>query len=217
MSNITGRVRRAVPIWVGPAGACCALVAYQWLAHEALDGGGWLAVATVLVPLAALVVAAWRTRLRVVVALGAVAAAAVLVRWPAGAPLAAALVHVSVYLGLFGWFAGTLRPQATPLVTRVAQSVRGALAPELIVYTRRVTQAWCMFFAGMAATSAALFLLAPLPTWSMFANVLNLPLVAVMFVGEYAWRLIRFRHLRRPSILAVLRASARIRDQAPHR
>jgi uncharacterized membrane protein len=119
------------------------------------------------------------------------------------------VLHVSAYLSLLWMFARTLRPGAVPLATRIAQSVRGALPPELIAYTRRVTQAWCAFFGLMAALSVALFAMAPLPAWSAFANLLNLPLVGLMFAGEYAWRVWRYRHLPHASIFAAIRAFRR--------
>jgi uncharacterized membrane protein len=51
-----------------------------------------------------------------------------------------------------------------------------------------------------------LFFLAPLTTWSFFANFLTLPLVALMFIGEYwvRWRVLpEMRHMR---ILDAVRA-----------
>jgi uncharacterized membrane protein len=40
----------------------------------------------------------------------------------------------------------------------------------------------------MAAVSTLLFFLAPLSVWSIFANFLSLPLIALMFIGEFALR-----------------------------
>ena len=50
----------------------------------------------------------------------------------------------------------------------------------------------------MALASTGLFFLAPLATWSVFANLLTLPLVALMFIGEYWvrwWVLPEMRHM----------------------
>jgi uncharacterized membrane protein len=41
----------------------------------------------------------------------------------------------------------------------------------------------------VAAASALLFALAPLGVWSLFANLLTLPLVAAMFVAEFLVRM----------------------------
>jgi uncharacterized membrane protein len=51
-----------------------------------------------------------------------------------------------------------------------------------------VTLAWAAFSAALVAASTLLFFLGPLLWWSVFANLLTLPLVAAMFVGEYLVR-----------------------------
>jgi uncharacterized membrane protein len=106
--------------------------------------------------------------------------------------------------GLFLWFfARTLRAGREPLVTSIARFVHGTLTPEIERYTRAVTAAWCVFFAGMAITSAALAAFAPLAVWSLFANLLAYPLVGLMFAAEYAIRLRRFPDFRHvpPAVL----------------
>jgi len=106
--------------------------------------------------------------------------------------------------GLFLWFFGrTLRPGREPLVTAIARFVHGTLTPEVERYTRAVTLAWCAFFAAMAAASVALAALAPLAVWSLFANLLAYPLVALMFAAEYAVRRRRFPDYRHvpPAVL----------------
>ncbi len=45
-------------------------------------------------------------------------------------------------------------------------------------YTRRVTQAWTLFFTATAMVSVALFAIAPMPAWSTFANLGTPALVA---------------------------------------
>jgi uncharacterized membrane protein len=92
-----------------------------------------------------------------------------------------------------------------PLITTVAWKVRGALTEEMVAYTRRVTWAWCFFFAGQLVVSLALFLFAPDTVWSLFINVLDLPLVATMFMLEYAYRLRRFWNYSHGSIADVVR------------
>src|SRR5262245_43908606 len=162
--------------WGLIAAACC-LAGYQLVVHWQLARGGagpWIA----LTPLTAAVLLAWRSALRWPVALLASAGAAWLWLRPGTVPGTLLAVHVAIYLGLLCMFARTLQRGREPLVTVIARRVRGGLPPEIAGYTRRVTQAWCVFFAGMAMASAALFLFAPLPVWSFFANLLNLPLIA---------------------------------------
>lgn len=91
--------------------------------------------------------------------------------------------------GLLGiGFGRTLGPGRVPLCTQVAAILHREPSPALRHYTRRVTAAWTAFFALLAATSAALFAYAPVGVWSAFANLLTFPLVALMFVAEYAVR-----------------------------
>jgi uncharacterized membrane protein len=114
--------------------------------------------------------------------------------------------YLTVYVVLLWLFGRTLAAGRQPLVTRLATHVHGELPAPMLRYTRQVTWAWCIFFAAMATTSTLLFLLAPLPVWSMFNNLLNLPLVVAMYLGEYAWRLWRFPDFSHASIATVFRA-----------
>lgn len=102
------------------------------------------------------------------------------------------LQQCGMYALLAASFGRSLMPGQQPLCSRWAQMVRGALPLELQRYTRTVTAAWTIFFVGIAALSIALFVFAPLSTWSVFANFLTTPLIALMFAGEFAWR---SRHL----------------------
>jgi len=98
------------------------------------------------------------------------------------------LQHVTMFLALAAWFGASLRPGRRAVVTRFALLAEGSLAADGIAYTRRVTLAWAAFCAAMAAASALLFSLAPVAVWSLFANLLTLPLVGAMFVAEYVVR-----------------------------
>jgi len=109
--------------------------------------------------------------------------------------LGVALMHWSIYASLLLTFSLTLRPGREALITMFARKFHGAITSELIVYTRRVTIAWCCFFAGQLATSIALFLFAPLQMWSFFVNILDIPLVVAMYLAEY---MVRIRCLRNP-------------------
>ena len=64
----------------------------------------------------------------------------------------------------------------------------GALGPAMARYTRQVTLAWSIFFGAMALASTALFFGAPVSVWSTFANFFTGPLIALMFIAEYAVR-----------------------------
>jgi len=113
---------------------------------------------------------------------------------------------VVVYGGLLWLFGRTLAPGREAFVTALARRVHGTLPDEITAYTRQVTWAWCLFFAGMGTASLLLFVLAPLETWSLFVNVLALPLMVLMFVVEYAYRLLRYRGYSHVSLLTAVRA-----------
>jgi len=85
-------------------------------------------------------------------------------------------------LGLI--FGRSLVRQRKPLCTVIARLVHEEMTPELLRYTRQVTLAWALFFLVSAVLSILLFVLAPIEAWSVFANILTLPLVVVMFVVE---------------------------------
>src|SRR3954470_25083053 len=110
------------------------------------------------------------------------------------------LTHAVANLLLLWYFASTLRAGREPLVTRLARRVHGSLTPEMAAFTRSVTAAWCVFFAGQVAVSLLLLAFAPLEAWSTFINLINLPLIALMFACEYAYRAIRFPDHPRASI-----------------
>lgn len=98
------------------------------------------------------------------------------------------LEHAGTYCLLCASFGLSLRNGETPLVSRFAGIVHGRLTPALIRYTRSATLAWTLYFGSLAGLSLLLFWLAPLPVWSAFAYLLGLPLLVLMFAGEYAAR-----------------------------
>jgi uncharacterized membrane protein len=74
-----------------------------------------------------------------------------------------------------------------------------------VLYTRRVTAAWAVFFFTVAAVSILLFLFAPLRVWSIYINFCVLPLVGAMFVAEYLVRRRVLPQVRRAGLLATVR------------
>jgi len=116
----------------------------------------------------------------------------------------AALGHWSLYASLLATFALTLRRGHEPLITAMAYRLHGPLSEEMIRYTRGVTIAWSLFFAAQLLTSVSLFCLAPLTAWSVFVNLLDIPLVVTMFAAEYAVRLRVLRHPPRHSLAMIV-------------
>ena len=193
-----------------------AVVVSPFVAHLAITTGRAPVVALVLAMAQAGVVAAvalrraggWERGLGLAAA--AVLLAALALKG-AGAALvvSSGLSHAIIYSSLLLLFGRSLLPGRIAVVTGLAERFRGRLAPEVAAYTRTVTKVWCAFFAGQLLVSAALLGLAPAPVWSLFVNVLDGPLVAALFLAEFAVRLGRFRHERHASPLAIARSFAR--------
>lgn len=117
------------------------------------------------------------------------------------------LQDAGIQLALFITFGRTLIAARQPLCTRFAQMLHSEpLSPQQLVYTRQITVAWTLFFALMTLVSTLLFFLAPLPTWSVFANFLTLPLIALMFIVEYGVRIWIFPDSRQTHILDAIKA-----------
>lgn len=125
---------------------------------------------------------------------------------------ASALTHWGIYTALFLTFALTLLPGREPLICAMARRLQGPISVELETYTRRVTICWSVFFAAQLMTSVALFCFAPLVVWSFFVNILDLPLVGLMFAVEYAVRLRCLRDPPRHTFAMIVKMIADIRN-----
>ena len=199
--------------WTKVALLVAGVIAYQVLVYcmilDQPDGGigAGLMVAPLVVVVAC--VLARSVRGRVMLAALAVAGGIGFLLWRtlgASPALLYPVPFLTVYLFLLWLFGRTLRADRQSLITLLAAHVHGELPADIARYTRRVTWAWCVFFAAMALTSTLLFLFEPLPIWSVFNTLLNLPLVVAMYLGEYAWRLRRFPDFPHASIATVFRA-----------
>jgi len=140
--------------------------------------GGWLAL-FIAIGLAYALLAHWLTTAQGSAALGGLGPYV---------PWFYYLQHVAMFVALAAWFGTSLRSGHEALVTRFARLAEGTLSPAALAYTRAVTLAWSVFSAAIVAASTLLFFLAPLALWSLFANLLTLPLVGAMFVAEYLVR-----------------------------
>lgn len=98
------------------------------------------------------------------------------------------LEHESLQLILFFTFARTLTGKSVPLCTQFAQTMHGELTPAHECYARNATIAWALFFGIIIMISSTLFFMYPIGIWSIFANFIYLPLVALMFLIEFIVR-----------------------------
>jgi uncharacterized membrane protein len=201
--------RRIVP-WLGIAAL---VIGYPLLAHYTNESersgnlGALVAIAPVVLIALAL---AWRSPRRFILpGVLVLLCIALWAGWPAlenHFGLVYWLQHVGLQLILFITFGRTLLAGRQPLCTRFAEAVHALVTPQHEIYARQVTIAWTLFFAAMALASTLLFFLAPLATWSVFANFLTLPLVALMFIAEYWVRRRLLPDLQHAHILDAVRA-----------
>lgn len=103
---------------------------------------------------------------------------------------------VAVNLALCWLFGRTLVRGRVPIIARFAMMEQGVLTPELAAYSRGLTRVWTLLFAACAAASAGLALSGNRDAWSLFTNLLNYLLVAGLFLGEFAYRRLRYRGYR---------------------
>lgn len=206
--------------WAWTAIVLLLCAAYQLLVHSAVTGAQPEAVRIALTCLPVLVLACWvairsRNKLPWLLVLLAAGFATYLLAGSNALGLAAVygVPHAAIYVFLLWLFGRTLLRGREPLVTRLARRVHGVLQPDLETYTRRLTAAWCGFFAAQLAVSALLCGLASPGTWSIFINLMNFPLLVLMFVGEYLYRLVRHPDFPRASIATAIEAF--LRDTPP--
>lgn len=171
------------------------IAAYAAVAHyiSTLPGGGLWPLLIAVVPALAMAFDLARRRFGIValVPLCLAAIAAMTLIWPylqANVSIVYYVQHIALNLTLGLVFARTLLKGRLPLCTFFAGFLHAEVSPALARYTRQVTVAWSLFFFGVAAISTLLFFLAPVETWSVFANLLDLPLVGLMFFAEHLVR-----------------------------
>lgn len=191
-------------------------VGYPVLAHystatEASTRTPSLGVALALAPVLLIaLVLAWRaTQRTAMLALFALAGVGLWPLWPElerNFTWVYFIQHAGTNAMLFLAFGRTLRHGAEPLCSQFARMVHGEIDARIARYTRQVTLAWTVFFAVMASTSSLLFFLAPIEAWSVFANLLTLPLVILMFVVEFAIRIRLHPQMRGSRIIDGVRA-----------
>lgn len=203
--NLAALLRRAAIVIM--------VVAWATLAHIGSTGDGPpnLAAALAATPLVAIVIILlWRTgNLLWPIAGGLAVLALAAWWWPVlreNVALLYFIQHVGTNLALGALFGRSLVTGREALVTQFSRMAHnGQLSPSRTRYTRQVTVAWTAFFVTMAALSTALFVAAPPAVWSLFANLLTLPLLGLMFAAEHLVRLRVLPPEDRPSIADTIR------------
>jgi uncharacterized membrane protein len=120
--------------------------------------------------------------------------------------LSSGLSHAGFFAALGLALGASLRGPGPDPITQLAERLDPNWRPEMASYTRGVAMAWTSFFFAQCVISGLLAAFAPREVWSLFVNVLDLPLVAAMFVGEYILRCRRFPGHPHIGLMGVVRA-----------
>jgi uncharacterized membrane protein len=114
------------------------------------------------------------------------------------------LFHAALNLSMLWLFGSTLIQGRVPLITQIARRISADIPAEIVTYTRHVTIAWCLLFMLQVSVSLLLYIFAPLAAWSFFINVLDFPLLALMFIAEFTYRTLRFPEQPVVSIMKII-------------
>ena len=193
-----------------------AWIAYQILVHLHFSGASPGPVHLALMCLPFVVIACWvvarsGNRLFWLAVLCAAGVAVYLLEHQArlGLTAVSGVPHAAAYVFLLWHFGRTLARGKVPIVTRFARQVHGSLQPGVERYTRKLTLAWCVFFAAQLTASALLLAFASPEAWSLLVNVFNFPLLGLMFVGQWAYGMVRHPDYPTASIGQALEAFAK--------
>lgn len=203
-----------VGAWLRPALIVALFAAWAVAAHLASAGGGHPAINVLLgIGPIALVAGILIFRLPNTLLRGAGLLAGLLLLariWPYlhdNVQLLYYLQHLGTHLALGTLFGRTLFGPGEALITRCARAVfKDGMSERKIRYTRQVTIVWTAFFFTNAAVSTLLFLFAPPAIWSIYANLLGGPLIALLFLIEHLWRRRVLPPEERPSLAMAIRA-----------
>lgn len=193
-----------------------AFLAYQFLIHKITIAGQLTPITAALILIPFVIAAGWaialelglRLALLTTTALTLPGLAAVIIFDLPQPAVIFGLPHLVSNVFLMWFFARTLKDGQEPLITSIACRINGPLTPDLEIYTRRITFLWSMFFALQVVVSIGLYAFASLKAWSTFINILNAPLIILMFVFEYTYRVLRYRD-HRSSIFSGLQIFSR--------
>lgn len=76
----------------------------------------------------------------------------------------------------------------TPLVERLARHKNPDLSRQGIVYTRRLTYLWCVFFLANGAVNGWLIYLGDLRWWALYSGAVSYVLIGTLLILEWSYR-----------------------------
>jgi uncharacterized membrane protein len=105
------------------------------------------------------------------------------------------------------YFAESLLLGRTPAILKFARIAHPEPLPLAVEhYARRLTWAWAVLPASLAAASLLVLAGDGLASWSWVCNVINPSIMLSFFLGEHAYRYRRFPVLGPPSLAGTFRA-----------
>jgi uncharacterized membrane protein len=184
--------------------------ASHWLMTQARETS-WNVVAVLTPMLLIVAIGGFRSGHRWVGAAAVAVLAALCVQGFIGTAVPAQILYllqhagINAAVGLF--FASTLLPGRTALISAVARKVHGhELTPGHALYSRNVTKAWVVFFVAIVSISIGLFAFASFDTWALFANIVTPIATGAMFMGEFWLRYRLHPEFERSTIADAVRA-----------
>ena len=195
------------------------VLASHWLMTQT-EASAWNVVGVMGPMLLIVCLGAWRSRHHGVAAGAALVLAALCGQALLGIRVTSHALYllqhagINFFLGVF--FASTLRPGRTAIITSVAQRVHGGDLPaDHHAYTRQVTAAWAVFFFVVVAISLALFTWASFDTWAVFANLVTPIATGAMFIGEFSLRYRLHPQFKRSTVADAINAYMKTGQPAP--
>jgi uncharacterized membrane protein len=181
-----------------------------WLMTQA-KGSVWSVVGVLAPMLVLLALGSWRAGNRWLGAAAGLAVVGLCAQAWAGWQIPAAVLYLAQHAGIHFFlclgFGGTLKQGQTPLITVLATRVHGGhITHDMVIYTRKVTLAWTVFFLLMVVASVVLFVVAPFDWWALFANFLTPAAAVLMFVGEYLLRYHWHPEFKRTTVAQAIRS-----------
>src|SRR5271169_2840074 len=207
---------------IGAIALVLAFLGYQFLIHKVTLSGQLTPINATLVLIPFVVAAGWAIALELGLRLALLITTTLTILclvWVNMFDLPPAIIfglpHLVTNLFLMWFFARTLKIGREPLITSISRRIHGSLTPEIEIYTRRVTIVWSLFFVLQVVASLVLYIFASLEAWSMFINILNAPLIILVFLCEYSYRIWRFRN-HKSSILSGWKFLSRDKQISKH-
>jgi len=102
---------------------------------------------------------------------------------------------ILISLGLLSIFAISLRYPPT-VIEKLARLQHPQLPEQGIIYTRKVTQVWCVFFIFNASVASYTAFFSSFECWSLYNGFISYLLMGLLMAGEYLVRIRTQAHVR---------------------